>query len=108
MNDYWNDPHDYPEPPEWWMNLDDAMEDETMPESVKKAIKEAMDEWASTGQEEYDPGPEPDFSDDDFQNHYAIKATTCPHGRAPHNCDDCDYLGDIAYDAAREARHFNR
>lgn len=30
----------------------------------------------------------------------------CPHGKV--HCDHCEYLADIAFDAAREARFFGR
>ena len=30
----------------------------------------------------------------------------CPHENAWGDCSTCDYLGDIAFDAAREARSF--
>ena len=33
-----------------------------------------------------------------------IQPAKCPHGNEWGECDHCDYLGDIAYDAARERR----
>jgi len=30
----------------------------------------------------------------------------CPHGNVTGDCSTCDYLGDLAHDAAREARFF--
>lgn len=30
----------------------------------------------------------------------------CPHGNLPHDCPACDVAGDLAFDAAREARCF--
>lgn len=30
----------------------------------------------------------------------------CPHGNAPHECETCMVESDIAYDQAREERHF--
>ena len=32
----------------------------------------------------------------------------CPHGLEHGTCDACDYLSDLAYDAAREDRAFGR
>ena len=55
-----------------------------------------------------EPVPEPDFSESDWQNHYAIRATRCRHGRSPSYCDACDHAADIAYDEARERRMFSR
>lgn len=103
MNDSHLDPPDHPEPPEWYMTLEDALEDEHMPKTVKTAVQKVMEDWCNE-QNEYDPGPEPDFSDADYQNHYAVQTRKCPHGRDHGHCDACDYAGDLAYDAARESR----
>jgi hypothetical protein len=50
---------------------------------------------------EWDPGPEPDV---ELPDDYFEGPEHCPHGNAWGQCDACDYLGDLAYDAAREKR----
>jgi hypothetical protein len=45
MNDYYNDPPDHPEPPEWYSTLEDILNDMDPPPSVAKAIRMAMDDW---------------------------------------------------------------
>jgi len=45
MNDYYNDPPDHPEPPEWYSTLEDILNDMDPPETVAKAIRKAMDDW---------------------------------------------------------------
>ena len=45
MNDYYNDPPDEPEPPEWYSTLEDILNDMDPPETVAKAIRMAMDDW---------------------------------------------------------------
>lgn len=49
--------------------------------------------------EDWDPGPEPEEIDFDIE-----RPARCPHGKEWGQCDACDFLGDIAYDAAREGR----
>jgi len=45
MQDYWNDPPDDQEPPEWYMTLEDVLEQQDPPESVATTIRKAMDDW---------------------------------------------------------------
>ena len=45
MNDYYNDPPDHPEPPEWYSTLEDILNDMDPPPSVANAIRKAMDDW---------------------------------------------------------------
>lgn len=51
---------------------------------------------------EWDPGPEPavELPDDFYEG-----PEHCHHGKEWGQCDACDYLGDIAYDADRENRY---
>ena len=44
MNDWYNDPPDYDEPPEWYMTLEEALEMEP-PKEVADAIRAAIDAW---------------------------------------------------------------
>lgn len=36
------------------------------------------------------------------------KVVECPHGRIVGYCNDCDIIGDLAFDAERESRMFRR
>lgn len=47
MNDYWNNPPDELEPPDWYQELELTMEDESMPQSVKDGIKKLLDDWVN-------------------------------------------------------------
>lgn len=98
------DTPDQIDPPEWYSSLELLLEDEELPESVAKSIRKALDEWVDeiNASQYFEELPEPDYSDRDWQNHYAVKINKCPHGNQPGNCDDCDFESDIAYDAARE------
>lgn len=44
MQDYWNDPPDYPEPPDWYMTLEDALQ-MGPPEKVAAAVTKALEDW---------------------------------------------------------------
>jgi len=63
--------------------------------------------------DDWDPGPEPELPDNTCRTCgkptdcvYCSDACCppCVHGNKPGNCDACDYLGDLAYDAMRENR----
>jgi hypothetical protein len=93
-SDWWNDPPDYPEPPEC---CDDAMEvfDDgvCLCSHCGLRIDTCVPDW--------DPGPEPIVElPDDFWD----GPEHCPHGKLWGDCDACDHLSDLAYDAARERR----
>lgn len=45
MNDYWNNPPDHPEPPEWYSKLEDILNEMNPPQSVARLIRKAMDDW---------------------------------------------------------------
>ena len=45
MNDYWNNPPDHPEPPEWYMTLEDILNEMNPPQSVAQLIRKAIDDW---------------------------------------------------------------
>ena len=54
MNDWYNDPPDHPEPPEWYATLEDILNDMDPPPSVAKAIRTAMDDWVDDHNREQD------------------------------------------------------
>ena len=93
MNDYWNDPPECPEPPEC---CGDEMEISESGTCLCAHCGHKIEPSA-----EYDPGPEPVIEPPDD---YFAGPETCPHGKTWGDCDPCDHLSDIAYDAARERR----
>jgi len=54
MQDYWNDPPDDQEPPEWYMTLEDVLEQMEPPESVAEAIRAAMEKWVEEYNTQHD------------------------------------------------------
>lgn len=108
------DPPDDHEPPDWYMMIEEALEEPKIPESVSSAIRKVLDEWAKSCDypDDYEPPPETDWEDDSCRACgkpangcvYCSDecAPNCVHGNRPGNCDACDHLGDLAYDAARE------
>jgi hypothetical protein len=95
MKDYWNDPPEYPEAPEC---CDDEME---ISEDGRCSCPHCGK--VIEPQTEYDPGPKPivELPED----YYFTGPDECLHGNHG-DCDACDYLSDIAFDAARENRFF--
>lgn len=93
MNDWYNDPPDYPEPPECCGEMMDVTEDGACVCSMCGARIEPA--------AEYDPGPEPVI---ELPDDYFAGPERCPHGNEWGECDPCDHLGDLAFDAARERR----
>jgi hypothetical protein len=64
MNDYWNNPPDEPEPPNWYQELELAMEDETMPQTVKDGIWKLLDDWTQEWNKAQDIEPFYDLFDE--------------------------------------------
>ena len=109
MNDWWNDPPlEEPEPPE-------------CPQPDCDGVGELVTLYAANGDEgecwqcdqcghrwPYDAPQEPDlpdtWSEPDLDPEPPPAPPTCPHGRPWGECGACDYEGDFAFDAAREAR----
>jgi hypothetical protein len=98
MNDYWNDPPDYPEVP-GCPHCDDQALDYCEQGVLICAIcgyKVAYDlDWSEL---DVDPWAE------EKPHGEAHRPEKCPHGNEWGHCDKCDHEGDIAYDAARERR----
>ncbi len=101
MQDYWNEPPDHPEPPEWYMTIEDAALDQDVPQEVGTAILKILESWCEQCNQDsaIEPTPEPDYSEADWQNHYAIPIRTWT--------DDDYYRADIEFDAARD-RQFEK
>lgn len=105
MQDYWNDPPEYPEPPDCPYCEDGYAWDEA-PNAPAGKIG-----WvcAACGKIWYEDIPN-DYSDDDvammmeepIPDEKPPQQEKCPHGNEWGECSHCDYLSDIAYDAALE------
>ncbi len=89
MTDYWNDPPEEPEVPECCGEVMLVRHDGVcVCEYCTRKIEPAPD-----------PDPGPPVEKDDC----VPVAGPCPHGNLG-PCDKCDYLADLAFDAAREQR----
>lgn len=106
------DPPDDMDPPDWYAMIEEALEDPDIPDPVAVAIRKILDDWCV-------PADYPDYSEP-LETHwedvgcracgkpshgcvYCSDACTpnCVHGNRPVDCSACDYLSDIAYDAAK-------
>ena len=113
MNDYWNDPPDYPEAPECCDEMMEVLDDGTC--KCNKCGKVNC----------IDCDPEPIFEEADPESYlldfnelcqtcgkassnaiYCCAACSpqCVHGNTSGDCGACDHAADLAYDAAREGR----
>ncbi len=108
-----DDPPDEPEPPEWYMMIEEGLDQPDIPDPVAVAIRKVLDDWCK-------PEDYPDYSgpDEELPDNTCLTcgkptdcmycsddcAPDCVHGNRPGECDACDHLGDLAYDAARESR----
>jgi hypothetical protein len=116
MNDYWNDPPEAAEPPDWYCVLEDAANEPGVPQSVSIAVLYALECWANSINEHWEPVP---FIETPLEANtcrtcgkpteciYCSEECSppCVHGHKPGHCDTCDHLADLAYDAARENRY---
>ena len=96
MNDYWNEPPDYPEAPEC---CDLEMDVDADGNCKCSKCGATIDSPEDIGPME-DAGMPDDLAPGDPGGH----SKCCHHGKRCGNCDACDHLGDLAYDAARERR----
>lgn len=100
MNDYWNDPPEYDEPPECCGDIMEQLEDGTLVcEHCGKRYEpaqdiELVDECSANG-----------ICFIDAEEYAQAQQPFCPHGNAWGSCDACDYASDLAYDAERERKH---
>lgn len=99
MNDYWNDPPDEPEIPEC-CDLEMIVDDDG---NCKCSVCDATIE-AHPDIDPPDEVEEPWTPKDELPQ----ESTECPHGNKWGDCDACDHLGDLAFDAMRESRVFGR
>lgn len=85
------------------MMLEEALEESDMPEGLSLAIRKLLDDWCKQPDypEDYEP-PMIELPDDILEGFEGPEK--CPHGNEWHQCDACDHLSDLAYDAARERR----
>ena len=97
MNDYWNDPPEYPEIPEC-CDLEMIVDDDG---NCKCSICGATIE-AQPDIEPPDEPIEPLLPD----NEEPPESENCPHDKKWGDCEACDHLGDLAFDFAREQRLF--
>lgn len=57
MQDYWNDPPDYDEAPEWFMTLEDIIEQMDPPQAVADAIRKVMNDFLEEENKRYEFEP---------------------------------------------------
>lgn len=118
MNDYWNDPPEYPDPPECCGEEMEIHDDGT---ATCAKCGETVEPFPDPEDEDIEmmmAEPEHDPSEyceqcDNIAKYSRLcercaRSAKCAHGNPVGQCDHCDYLGDIAFDSAREARHFRR
>ena len=106
------DPPDDLEPPDWYAMIEEALEDPHIPEGVSTAIRKTLDDWC-----QHPPDYPEDYAPHEPQentcracgkptNCVYCSAECCPpcaHGNTG-DCDACNHLSDLAFDAARERR----
>ena len=97
MSEYWNNPPEPIEPPD------------CCGEPMEEFDGGLLLRCAHCGREilvEPDVGdPEPEIPDYISE---LPESSICPHGNKHGDCNACDVVGDLAYDAARERRYFQR
>jgi hypothetical protein len=78
MQDYWNDPPDEQEPPEWYMTLEDVLEQQNPPQTVADAIRKALEEWVQEYNAQHDIEPPP--TNEEPIVFEEPENAECPHG----------------------------
>lgn len=112
MNDYHLDPPDYPDPPSCPVENCEGWGDfaRLSPEKTHDILTcdECGHEWSIEHPRDW--GDEPEAIDAMHRAYLEEMAEDhepdpeCPHKKPWSECDACDYLSDLAYDAAREGR----
>lgn len=108
MNDYHLDPPDYPEPPDCcgdMMDVDDSGVCICL--TCGKRIEPEPDPPDPVGMEHADIPHgcrECGAPTECIYCEKCAETVKCPHGNRFGDCDHCDHLADLAYDAARESR----
>lgn len=102
MRDYWNDPPEEPEMPSCPADRCDGQGEYIYDGKTGSvwSCDTCAYQWVIPFQIDPEPPEEIEAIEDD-------EPRPCPHGKIE-SCDACDHLGDIAYDSAREQRHFGR
>jgi hypothetical protein len=90
MTDYWNDPPEVPELPECC--------EEIMETTSSGGLECKKCGLCIPPPEDWQEPPDMEIEQEDAPRNFE-----CPHGRTG-PCGKCDYLADIAYDAAREQK----
>lgn len=126
MNDYHLDPPEEPDPPQWFMDIEDMiLESQEIAEKAETRAAESIRSLAQPCQMLLEKVLEMEFSNlpdyDEGTVEMMLKGfplddeeppesgeENCPHGSPWGECGHCDHLGDIAFDAAREQRMFGR
>lgn len=55
MNDWYNDPPDYDEAPDWYISLEDVLECMSPPQEIADAIAKLLKDWSEAQNQQYDP-----------------------------------------------------
>jgi hypothetical protein len=58
MNDWYNDPPEQPEPPEWYLLIEAAMEERDLPDWLRPHLKQAIEDANKVEAERWDVGAE--------------------------------------------------
>ena len=117
IGDWFLDPPESPEPPMCPEGCGGYADEETMEQKDGKlhcTCDECGRKWAMDDPYDYPDPPAhlPDPKPEENTCRACGKPTDCifcsdkctpdcPHGNRPGDCDACDHLGDLAYDAAR-------
>jgi hypothetical protein len=75
MNDWYNDPPDHPEPPEWYALIEDAIGNDPPP-AISTAIRKLIDDWTEEQNKRHDVEPDPPAATDIY-DHQALACGTC-------------------------------
>ena len=120
MNDWYLDPPEDPDLPECKLasttgceGVGDALQ-QTLCTNYIMRCSDCGAQWLMPILIDYQEPPDADCAASAAANKslYAANAANgvgiCPHGIEHGTCDACDYLSDLAFDAAREDRAFGR
>ena len=107
MTDWWNDPPEEPDPPTCPECAGEADFLRAGPSGHDLRCDDCGHEWTATAPDEPSEPDEPAAPDEPDEPSEPTDPD-CPHGKPWGECGACDHAGDLAFDAAREARLFRR